>query len=249
MKKVKFNYKNQDEIFKILKNIYWDQGKQCFNKYLPKWEKTNIFNEGNPEESKKEYVEELIDYYYGSYDYFLMNTTSQPSRKFWVKQRYNNPSQLTFWFDFLDAENSELHNVSNQVLGNRKKSLHDNNIKRVFYENIPEVIFKSSDSKIQNNLNYTVINLPADLQSLFTISSKSKSAKEVIEELLYKHSCTLSTISITAIPVYYLEPNHKILVRDDKSNINGEYIINKISYSLNYNSLMTIEAMKFYEEF
>jgi hypothetical protein len=66
---------------------------------------------------------------------------------------------------------------------------------------------------------------------------------------LYKHSCTLSTISITAIPVYYLEPNHKILVRDDKSNINGEYIINKISYSLNYNSLMTIEAMKFYEEF
>jgi len=46
------------------------------------------------------------------------------------------------------------------------------------------------------------------------------------------------------VPVYYLEPNTRIFVRDDNSGINGEYIIDKISYQLTYNGMMTINAVK-----
>ena len=51
-------------------------------------------------------------------------------------------------------------------------------------------------------------------------------------------------ITIATIPVYHLEPNHHILIRDDKSNINGEYIVNKITIPLNYKKTMNITATK-----
>ena len=67
-------------------------------------------------------------------------------------------------------------------------------------------------------------------------------AKERIEELLYEHSYGAENVTIAAVPVYHLEPNHHILVRDDKSNINGEYIVNTlIENGINYIAVSTIE--------
>ena len=82
------------------------------------------------------------------------------------------------------------------------------------------------------------------MENLFTISSKGKSAKERIEELLYNNGCCTETISITALPIYHLEPNSRIQVYDDKSGINGEYIVNKITIPLTYNGTMNISATK-----
>jgi hypothetical protein len=41
-----------------------------------------------------------------------------------------------------------------------------------------------------------------------------------------------------------LSPNTRILVRDDKTGINGEYIVSKISLPLTYNGTMNISATK-----
>jgi hypothetical protein len=60
------------------------------------------------------------------------------------------------------------------------------------------------------------------MENLFTISSKGKSAKERIDELLYNHSYCIENATITTIPIFHLEPNSKILVRDENSKIDGE---------------------------
>ena len=49
---------------------------------------------------------------------------------------------------------------------------------------------------------------------------------------------------MSVIPVYHLQPNDHIYVRDDKSNINGEYVINKLTIPLGYNKTMSISATK-----
>ena len=82
------------------------------------------------------------------------------------------------------------------------------------------------------------------MENLFTISSKGKSAKERIDELLYQHSYCIESINLSALPVYHLKPNTRIFVRDDNSNINGEYVINKITIPLTYNGTMNISAIK-----
>ena len=69
-------------------------------------------------------------------------------------------------------------------------------------------------------------------------------AKNALDELLYQHSYCTESINITAIPVYYLQPNTRISVRDDQSEINGEYIVSKITLPLTYNGQMSIQATK-----
>jgi hypothetical protein len=65
-----------------------------------------------------------------------------------------------------------------------------------------------------------------------------------LEQLLYNYSYCIENINLTAIPVYYLEPNTRILVKDEASKINGEYLISRISIPLQYNGMMSITATK-----
>jgi hypothetical protein len=46
------------------------------------------------------------------------------------------------------------------------------------------------------------------------------------------------------VPIYYLEPNNRIYVYDKNSNINGQYIVSRLSISLTYNGTMSITATK-----
>lgn len=82
------------------------------------------------------------------------------------------------------------------------------------------------------------------MRNLFTISSKGKSAKEKVDELLYAHSYCIESINISSVPVYHLEPNNRIFVKDDNSKIDGEYIVDRITIPLTYNGMMTITATK-----
>jgi len=50
------------------------------------------------------------------------------------------------------------------------------------------------------------------------------------------------------LPVYYLEPNIIISVKNEERDINGYYVINKISLPLNYKDNMNITAIKLPEK-
>ena len=82
------------------------------------------------------------------------------------------------------------------------------------------------------------------MENLFTISSKGKSCKERIDELLYQHSYCVENSTMQTVPVYHLEPNTRILIRDDNSSIDGEYNILKLTIPLTYNAMMGITATK-----
>jgi len=56
------------------------------------------------------------------------------------------------------------------------------------------------------------------------------------------------TISITTLPIYYLEPNTRITVEDDPAGIYGDYIIQSISLPLDISSTMNINAYKAQEK-
>jgi hypothetical protein len=62
--------------------------------------------------------------------------------------------------------------------------------------------------------------------------------------MLSQYSYYNDTVNITSIPIYYLQPNTRISVKDELSNIIGHYIMNKINFSLAYNGTMQITAIK-----
>ena len=91
---------------------------------------------------------------------------------------------------------------------------------------------------------YTFIRMPTYMENQFSISAQGKSAFDKLDNWLYTYACCTESISISALPVYYLNPNTRIFVKDSNSGIEGEYIVNRISLPLTYNGMMSISATK-----
>ena len=91
---------------------------------------------------------------------------------------------------------------------------------------------------------YQWLSMPDHLTSLFSISYRNLSVKNKIDELLFQHGYCSESISLTALPIFNLEPNTRIYVHNEDTGIDGDYIINRIGFSLNYNGTMSINAVK-----
>lgn len=174
---------------------------------------------------------------------YLLEESSYNSKTYWHKNVHEDPGKLTFWFDFLSAEGSDIFKYSVKEIGPRTKFINDSAVKVIQYDEIPEVVFVSKLSE-EVPSGYTKIQLPSGYEGLFSISTKGKSAKERIDELLYTHSYSIESTAINTIPIYYLEPNTRILIRDERSNIDGEYLVSKITIPLTYNGTMNLTATK-----
>lgn len=163
---------------------------------------------------------------------------------YWNKQIQTNPESLNFWFDFLDTY-GELSQYSVSSVGDRPKAVNDSNVKAIYFRETPGVIFvEDLNSLEEKKSGYTYAQLPQHMEYMFSISGQGKSAKDVLDGFLYTHSYCVESITISAIPIYHLEPNTRIFVRDDSCGISGEYIVTRINYPLAANGTMSINATK-----
>ena len=190
---------------------------------------------------------EYITYYYEQHKYWLPEEANEQKKKYWTKEVFSSPESLNFWFDFMDA-NSELGQFAVPAIGDRTKVVNDNAVTAINFREVPNIIFATSEEWEQSGSNsfsgYTPVIVQTGLENLFTISSQSKSAKDKLDELIYNHSYCIESVTLQAVPIYYLQPNTRILVQDGRSKVNGEYIVSKITLPLAYNGMMSITATK-----
>ena len=162
-----------------------------------------------------------------------------------------NPAVLNFWFDFMDT-GGEMGQYSIEIIGHRPKAVNDSKTVAIYYKQVPQVLFitnreleglkKENLQDYYNLSGYSFIQIPTAYEKYFSISSRGKSAQDALDDLLYQHLYCTENITLTSLPIYYLQPNHRIFVRDKKTNINGEYLINKITIPLTYNGTSSINA-------
>ena len=163
---------------------------------------------------------------------------------YWNKKVQESPELLNFWIDFLDTY-GELSQYSVSSVGDRPKAVNDSNVKAIYFRETPGVIFvEDLNSLEEKKSGYTYAQLPQHMEYMFSISGQGKSAKDVLDGFLYTHSYCVESITISAIPIYHLEPNTRIFVRDDSCGISGEYIVTRINYPLAANGTMSINATK-----
>ena len=163
-------------------------------------------------------------------------------RKYWNKNVYENPHLLNFWFDFLDTE-GELSRFNVQTNGARSKSVNDNAVKAIYFRETPDIVFSTGidEDNAVDGYKYIQVN---DIENMFSISAQGKSAKERLDELIYQHGYCIENATITTIPIYYLQPNTRIHIFDQETNLDGDYIISKMTIPLTYNGTMSITATK-----
>ena len=169
---------------------------------------------------------------------------------YWHTNVNKYPELLNFWFDFLDSDDTELGKYKINIVGNRPKAINDSNVSAIYFRDTPTVLFVTYEeyNKMVEagdlKAGYTYIQLKDSMQNYFSISAQGVSAQDKLDELLYDNTYCVESINIAAIPIYYLEPNTRIFVKDDKSKINGEYIVSKITLPLTFNGTMQITATK-----
>lgn len=165
-------------------------------------------------------------------------------RQYWNRDVFESPETINFWFDFLDTP-GELQQFNVKTVGSRSKAINDSTVKSIYFRETPSVIFTNDISGEDWLTGYKYIQVPeANMESMFTISAQGKSAKNRLDELIYQHGYCIESATITAIPVYYLEPNTRIYLHDEETNLDGDYIISKITLPLSYNGTMSITATK-----
>ncbi len=72
----------------------------------------------------------------------------------------------------------------------------------------------------------------------------SRSAYDEIRTALYQYISYNEQVSLTTLPIYYLEPNSLIRINNAQTNIHGNYMIKTISLPLDVNGTMSITCSK-----
>lgn len=194
------------------------------------------------------YDSELIAEWRGLYD--PMNSNWDATNH-WNPDVFNDPSAINFWLDFIDT-GSALGKYSIKNIGRRTKVVNNNDIKVVYNSEVPDVVFYQISQYSANEAKelrdyYDYIGQPyfastdQFYESLY-ISSTGSSCFDKIREMMYQNLCYNTTISLTCLPKYYIEPNNIIRIEDRDSNVYGNYQITQYSLPLAYNGTMSITA-------
>lgn len=190
------------------------------------------------------YDMELLAYWRQIYD----PTNEDFDENHWNPDVYNDPKKLNFWLDFID-DAASISKYSINMIGRRTKVVNDDDIKILFANEVPDVIFLDEEqwqdeAKRQeyDSIGQKYFRLEDKYNTLFVTSSTGESCFDRIRELLYQHLIYNTQITIQSTPKYYLEPNNLIYIEDAASHIIGNYTINSISLPLGYSGNMSITA-------
>ena len=118
---------------------------------------------------------------------------------------------------------------------------------------IPDVILINGSDELESRTNIIekchlkgqpYANVSGTLFSKLAIGTTGYSAQDSARELLYQYTNYDESISISSVPIYYLDVNSRITVNDKASGIYGDYIIKSISLPLDAKSNMSISASR-----
>lgn len=163
----------------------------------------------------------------------------------WNPDVFNDPGSINFWLDFIDTS-SALGKYSIKNIGRRTKVVNNNDIKTVYNSEVPDVVFiEGLDQDLivkYQGIGQRFFILTNEYYDMFSISTTGTSCFDQIREMMYQNLCYNTTISLTCLPKYYIEPNNIIRIEDKDSNIYGNYQITQYSLPLTYNGTMSITA-------
>ena len=157
---------------------------------------------------------------------------------------------VDYYLDFIDS-GAELSKFSISNIGRRQKIIVDNDVNCVFEPDVPDYIIIETDTEETEKLRkeaqdkgQNFIQVNSTIYDSITVGGMSNSAYHRVRELLYQYTSYNESITIQALPIYHLEPNTRIGIRDLESNIFGDYMISTISIPLATGSTMSISATR-----
>lgn len=160
------------------------------------------------------------------------------------------PCDIDYYLDFIDS-GAEISKISVQNIGRRTQVINDNDVNCIFEPDIPDYVIIETGTDETEKLrqecemrNQAYIQVDTSIYNLLYPGGTMNSAYQKVRQMLHEYTSYNESITLQALPIYYLEPNTRIGVRDIESNIFGDYMISTISIPLDVNGTMSISATR-----
>lgn len=164
---------------------------------------------------------------------------------------------LLYWFDIIDSRSiaGDIGQFGVETIGRRTKVIPDDQVNCLFTSYMPErdlledtywIFGEYKDGRFVQYNKSTEEGKKAidDIKNKIGIGITRIPAEDYIRASLHQYLSYNENITINAVPIYHLDVNQLIYVENNESAIQGNYIIDSISYPLNFDGLMTINARK-----
>ena len=155
-----------------------------------------------------------------------------------------------YYLDFIDAASSQMGEFGVSSIGRRTDVVVDEDINCLFEPEIPETCFinvTDNDSLEKEKQECLAASIPycqmnSDMYSCLASGGYKNPAWDQITFELYSHTYYQRTVTLTAFPSYYLEPNTRIKINDSVTNTYGDFMIQNITLPLDVTQSMSITA-------
>ena len=171
----------------------------------------------------------------------------------------SKPAEVSYFIDKLDTKDLKsedmkipIADLSVKNIGRRTKSISDNNVNCLFLPTKYDVLCVKSINEwnaIEDPSLYKGYLIIKDWEEYIGLGIAHNPAYELLRSAIHEYTSYQNSISISALPIYYLEPNTRITVKDDESDIHGDYMIQTISIPLAVSGIMNITATQALERF
>lgn len=191
------------------------------------------------------YYTELENEWIKLYDYDKAEPT-------WREEVLNDASGLDYFLDFIDSA-AEISEFSISNIGRRTHIVSDDSINCIFEPEIPDYILIESGKDISADIEEAEskgqkwISVSPGIYNGIIQGGSHNSAYNMIKDLLYQYTGYNGAITLQTLPMYFLEPNIRISVRNDKLGIYGDYMLNNFSIPLDIGSTMSLSCTKVLE--
>ena len=162
----------------------------------------------------------------------------------------DQPSDVDFFLDFIDTPTA-ISEFSVQNIGRRTTALVDDSINCIFEPDNPDIVIIEAGSENADSIQrecearkQEYAQVRPEVYAMLLNGGALRSAYDEIKKELYQYTNYNEQISLTTLPIYYLEPNVRITVRDNQSGIYGDYMVKSISLPLDIDGTMSLSCTR-----
>ena len=162
----------------------------------------------------------------------------------------DQPNDIDFFLDFIDTPTA-ISEFSVQNIGRRTTTLVDDSINCIFEPDSPDIVIIEAGSEDADSMQrecearkQEYAQVHSEIYAMLLNGGTLRSAYDEIKKELYQYTNYNEQISLTTLPIYYLEPNVRITVRDNESGIFGDYMVKSISLPLDINGTMSLSCTR-----
>lgn len=197
-------------------------------------------------------------YYYEELEAFWPQMYDIANHRYFAEEKADGGTSVAslydgnFFLDIIDAQSSPLGKFGVSNIGRRTDVVTSNDVNCLFEPEIPDVVFLNTDvsdddpgeleklrqEATKGGQSWTQVR--GDVYGALATGGYHNDAFNQVAFELYTHTTYQRTLSLTAIPVYYLEPNTRVTINDKTTNTYGDFMIQNISVPFDVGGTMSV---------